>query len=346
MGFFTSSSPSSSHDAFIPIETPQRPKRRSLWKRLTHKFPCADDEDLDNALYTTDDVEIRYDEEGKAYRRMCDRHGCLIHYYYPDIPPLLPQLTARSHRSTSQHPRALNPQHTTRSAASSHHHMTQAPPEQQPGLQIADTLGTPLPAQTNPWAVSPEFGGTVLDEIQLCYLSSSIQFHPLLSYVKGGRIALVFDVRRPISDVYAQGDAEGSVSLEEPATAPRISCLKLVFQYASDVLTLHNPKGVTIGQVIRSILALAKTNFTQEAFSALDDETKRSCTFSYQRNLPLHHAFSEVEMKVYDTFLDLVYFAGLMVDDQITEKRVGWRDPAVFTACLADAGTVVGSGGG
>ncbi|KAG9021618.1 hypothetical protein FRB95_001831 [Tulasnella sp. JGI-2019a] len=373
MAFFRPSS--SSKHPFLPIEIPEGTKRPSLWKRLTQKFLYNDKEDLDGALYNADDIEVRYDEEGRPYRRMLDEHGCLIHYYYEAVPepgqPLQPQPTSRSSfqqqapllqpqptsRSSFQNAPLLQPQPTGRSffqpaqplplqpqvtarSASSRHPTVHTP---YPRYNQISNTGTPIPVQTNPWAASSDVGGTVLDEIQMCYLSTGIQFHPLLSYVQGGRVSIVFDVRRPIADIYAHGAMDGIVSLDDLATAPRISCLKIVFQYSSELLTLRNPNGVTIGQVISSISNLAKTNFAQASFNALDDETKQSFALSYHRNSPLHQAFSEPEIKVYDTFLDQVYFSGLLRDEEVAEERVGWRDPTVVLACLGDGGMIAAS---
>lgn len=72
----------------------------------------------------------------------------------------------------------------------------------------------------------------------------------------------------------------------------------------------------------------------------MDDQQKEDSYLSYLRNAPVHKRYEEPEFKVYDTFLDLVYFAGLARDEEMAEKRVGWRDPTLFVACFEDESKV------
>lgn len=113
-------------------------------------------------------------------------------------------------------------------------------------------LATPPEVQTNPWSIITH-DSTVLDELQMCQLSEPVRFHPLLSYVPNGKAPMVFDIRLSTSIIYTYRVPENSVSFDEPATAPKVSCLKLVFPYSSVVLPIVNPKGVTIGQVLFTI---------------------------------------------------------------------------------------------
>lgn len=164
-------------------------------------------------FYPIDDVEVRYDHEGRPYRLMREGCGCLVWYYYPPEPLPLAEPPLYPH-----------------------------------------SLGAPPVAQSSPWSAPPE--GMVLDELQLCILSTPIKFHPLLTYIPGRNAAMVYDIRGPTSAVYACASgstAGGGVRLDEAATAPRISCLKLAFRYKQVVLTLTNPDGVTLAQVIGAI---------------------------------------------------------------------------------------------
>lgn len=72
----------------------------------------------------------------------------------------------------------------------------------------------------------------------------------------------------------------------------------------------------------------------------MDESTRASVVGAYWKNGSHHQENAEPEMKVYDSFLDLVYFAGLVRDEDAAEKRVGWRDPTVFVAQMVDANSM------
>jgi hypothetical protein len=58
---------------------------------------------------------------------------------------------------------------------------------------------------------------------------------------------------------------------------------------------------------------------------------------AYQNNRMLATLGSDVVgLRVFDTLLDLVYFAGLTDDPDYVEQRLGWKDPSVFVVMFGD----------
>jgi len=194
------------------------------------------------------------------------------------------------------------------------------------------------------WSAGPAYG-PILSSVDLYLLQTaagvkSLSIHPILTHSLAA-FHLVFNLSTGQTGGYSEADRDKDLAFthkDEPATLPRVQELFIITRISPWVTTVRNERGVTIGDVCSSMWQQYSENpITEAEFAALpprwQEQVKRAAA-NTQNQWGYYSPSQNARYKRTDWLRDKVFFDGLELDAEYTEKRLGFKAPNVFVMDL------------
>jgi hypothetical protein len=196
------------------------------------------------------------------------------------------------------------------------------------------------------WSAGPSYG-PVLSSVDLYLLQSAsgiktLELHPILTHSLPS-FHLVFNLSTGQTGGYSEADRDKDLAFthkDEPATLPRVQELFIITRISPWVTTVRNERGVTIGDVCQSMWQqYSESQITEAEFGALpprwQEQVKRAAANTQSHWGLYYNSPSQTpKFRRTDWLRDKVFFDGLELDAEYTEKRLGFKAPNVFVMDL------------
>ncbi|CAE6464147.1 unnamed protein product [Rhizoctonia solani] len=164
------------------------------------------------------------------------------------------------------------------------------------------------------------------------YFNSGGRFalHTLLDAhaVRTGAPHLKFDILRPNDiRVVGNGYTNDPRVLDEPATFPAISKLRILVADLPWIVRVQNPNGVTLRDIADAVCTFFRTEMNPREWSMLDGAHKQAARRAFALEV---HGPAEGGLRRYECLVDTTMFMGLVRNDALV-KRVAGEDAVEWT---------------
>ncbi|KAJ1310536.1 hypothetical protein OPQ81_007266 [Rhizoctonia solani] len=164
------------------------------------------------------------------------------------------------------------------------------------------------------------------------YFNSGGRFalHTLLDAhaVRTGAPHVKFNILRP-KDIRVVGDGytHDPRVLDEPATFPAISKLRILVANLPWIIRVQNPNGVTLRDIADAVCTFFRTEMNPREWSILDGAHKQAARRAFSMGI---HGAAEGGLRRYECLVDTTMFMGLVRNDALV-KRVAGEDAVEWT---------------
>lgn len=181
-----------------------------------------------------------------------------------------------------------------------------------------------------PSGITNLFDGSRERERRYFNAGGRFALHTLLDAhaVRTGAPHLKFDILRP-KDIRIVGDSyQDPRALDEPATFPAISKLRILVADLPWIIRVQNREGVTLRDIANAVCAFFHTEMNPREWSMLDGAHKVAArrAFSMQQ----HGGMASGGLRRFECLVDTTMFMGVVKNDALV-KRVAGDDAVEWT---------------
>ncbi|EUC66037.1 hypothetical protein RSOL_505950 [Rhizoctonia solani AG-3 Rhs1AP] len=146
--------------------------------------------------------------------------------------------------------------------------------------------------------------------------------------VRTGAPHLKFDILRP-NDIRVVGDGHTHDPrvLDEPATFPALSKLRILVADLPWIIRVQNSNGVTLRDIADAVCTFFRTEMNPREWSMLDGAHKQAARRAFSMGV---HGATEGGLRRYECLVDTTMFMGLVRNDDLV-KRVTGEDAVEWT---------------
>ncbi|KAF8744442.1 hypothetical protein RHS02_02465, partial [Rhizoctonia solani] len=181
-----------------------------------------------------------------------------------------------------------------------------------------------------PTGITNFFDGSRERERRYFNCGGRFALHTLLDAhaVRNGAPHVKFDILRP-KDIRVVGDGYtyDPRVLDEPATCPAISKLRILVADLPWIIRVQNPNGVTLRDIADAVCVFFRTEMNPREWSMLDGAHKQAARRAFSMQI---HGAVEGGLRRYECLVDTTMFMGLVKKDALV-KHVAGEDAVEWT---------------